>query len=63
MACAVPVDAPGRKLGEARRARRAPGVGPVGALARESRGLTYIYGRQSCDLRAMEPGHQSFGFL
>ena len=33
----------------------------VGALPIESEGITYIYGRQSCDTRSMEPGEYDVG--
>ena len=33
----------------------------VGALPIESDGITYIYGRQSCDTRSMEPGEYDVG--
>ena len=33
----------------------------VGALPIESKGITYIYGRQSCDTRSMEPGEYDVG--
>ena len=33
----------------------------VGALPIETEGITYIYGRQSCDTRSMEPGEYDVG--
>ena len=33
----------------------------VGALPIETKGITYIYGRQSCDTRSMEPGEYDVG--